>query len=134
MTWITRTYRGLSVTRRPDADIPPQVLETFKHACAVFGFLVDLNERITPLDWVERIEHRYAPHQKRASVVAAIKCVLLDAPGAGTDAHTAAAFEVGAMQRTQLENTAADLEIEFTKHTSSADLRAEILDAMAANH
>lgn len=81
MHWITRDHRGLHVSRRPDAEIPPQVLATFRHACEAFGFLVTHGERLTPLDWCERIANRYAPHHRRARVLAAIKCAMLDPDG-----------------------------------------------------
>lgn len=40
------------------------------------------------------------------------------------------AFEVGAMTRDELEDKAADLGLDFTKHTPSEDLRTMILDAL----
>ena len=49
MHWITRTHRGLSVTHRPAAEIPPHALTTFRHACEAFGFLVAIGERM-PFD------------------------------------------------------------------------------------
>lgn len=81
MHWITRDHRGLHVSRRPDAEIPPHVLATFRHTCEAFGFLVKHGERLTPLDWCERIEQRYAPHHRRARVLAAIKAAMLDPQG-----------------------------------------------------
>lgn len=81
MHWIVRDHRGLHVTRRPDAEIPPHVLATFRHACEAFGFLVKHGERLTALDWCERIADRYAPHHRRARVLAAITCAMLDADG-----------------------------------------------------
>ena len=79
--WIVRTHRGdLHVPMQNAASVPPHVLATFHHACAVFAFLIERGERVTPLDWCERIEQRYAPHHRRARVTAAIKACLLDAP------------------------------------------------------
>lgn len=80
MNWITRDYRGLHVTRRADAEIPPHVLATFRHACEAFGFLVKPGERLTALDWCERIAQRYAAHHRRARVLAAIQCAMLETP------------------------------------------------------
>lgn len=79
MQWITRTQRGLNVPHRPQAEIAPHVFSTFQHACEVFAFLVQPGERLTPLDWCERIEQRYAPHYRRARVVAAIQTSTLPA-------------------------------------------------------
>lgn len=87
MHWITRTHRGLNVTHRPAAEIPPHALTTFRHACEAFGFLVAIGERITPLDWCERIAKHYAPHPRRERVLAAIEWAMLDRPGCLIDAH-----------------------------------------------
>lgn len=67
---------------QPAASIPPHVLKTFRHACDVFAFLIEPGERVTPLDWCERIEARYPPHHRRARVIAAIQACTLDAPAA----------------------------------------------------
>lgn len=85
---IERTHFGLKLTRRPDSEIPPHVLTTFRHACEVFAYLIERGERITPLDWCERIENRYAPHHRRARVTAAIKACMLDAPAVINEAGT----------------------------------------------
>ena len=84
MQWITRTHAGLSVPHLPQAEIAPHVFSTFRHACEVFAFLVRPGERLTALDWCERIEQRYAPHHRRARVVAAIQTAMLAAGHAGT--------------------------------------------------
>lgn len=77
MEWITRTSGGLSVPHRPASEIAPHVFTTFLHACQAFGFLVQPGERLTALDWCERIESRYAPHHRRERVVSAIHTAML---------------------------------------------------------
>jgi len=78
--WIKRTHRGgLIVSVRPAGEVFPHVRTTFEHACAVFAFLIDRGERVTALDWCERIERGYAPHHRRERVIHAIKvCILGD--------------------------------------------------------
>jgi len=82
MHWIARTYRGLHATRRPDAEIAPHALVTFRHALEAFGFLVMHGERLTPADWCERIASTYAPSARRDRIMAAILACMVD-PGAG---------------------------------------------------
>ncbi len=80
MFQISRDHKGLHVTRRADHLMYPHVLTTFKHAVDVFGFLVQHNERLTPLDWIERIESTYAASTRRDRTTAAIRAAMIDAP------------------------------------------------------
>lgn len=77
---IERTYQGLRIDSRPAHLLAPRVRVTFDHACKVFGFLVAMNERLTCLDWCERIERQYAPSARRDRTVQAIKAAMIDAP------------------------------------------------------
>ena len=93
MNWLYRGRKGLQVTRRPDAEIMPHVLVTFCHALEVFGCFVKPRERITCLDWCERIDARYAaPNARRDRVVAAVQASMLDpvSPVAAVDHECAA--------------------------------------------
>lgn len=76
--WIERTHRGaLALTHRPASEVYPHVFKTFEHSCSVFAFLIERGERVTPLDWCERIENGYAPHHRRERVMHAIKVCML---------------------------------------------------------
>jgi hypothetical protein len=79
MNWLYRAPTGLQVMRRPDAEIPPHLLTIFGHAVGAFGDFVRPAERITCLDWCERIEARYAASGARGDrVVSAIQASMLD--------------------------------------------------------
>lgn len=88
MVFITRTHRGrLSFVRQPDALIPPDQLTTFEHACDAFAFLIERGERVTALDWCERIASTYAPGPRVERVMRAIQSALIDR-GATIDGDT----------------------------------------------
>lgn len=43
--------------------------------------------------------------------------------------YTEASFFIGGLSRAELEDVASDLGVDYDKHTSSDDLRADVLEA-----
>ena len=72
----------LRVVANSPAEVLPWVLTTFEHALEVFSFVIRRNERLTWLDWCERIAAAYAPSARRDRLLDAIRdCMLtLDQP------------------------------------------------------
>ena len=77
MDWIMRTHRGLESSEAPAADVPADVATTAAHGCTVFAFLLPLNQRTAPAEWLATIAAAYKPTAKRDATIAALRLVLM---------------------------------------------------------
>lgn len=68
---LYRSHLGsLHLTAEP---LSAEQAVTFKHACDVFGCLIQRGETIPYSEWVERIERNYCAGPKRAACVEAVR-------------------------------------------------------------
>jgi hypothetical protein len=70
---VGRSYRGAYAERR---EVEPNVLATFRYALDAYGFLVQLNERVSPEVWIKRIQEFYAPSARQIACINAIRLAM----------------------------------------------------------
>lgn len=73
---ISHNHKGFLAKARPGKELPRAIYETFSYAVGSYGFLVTLNETITPSEWIKRIERYCGESDRRNAVIQSIKMAM----------------------------------------------------------